>query len=639
LRSVAQRAVQDKQKQSHTVEDKSSSLLRLLEGKEELPPTTSTVTSTLGTATPQTATATLQQQQQPEEAIPIMKSLDKPPPTFDSMKFPPPTNLPAVSDEMVGHGMNSRVLSSSGGREGGGREVGREGGIAPPSFDFVEQQQQLGVQSNNAPPAPTAPEVSPTEEIQHSTIDHLHGILPVAAPPLLPNDLHQQQHQGVDDTPPPSYNMFESQQQSSSDQTTAVDDDDDVLAYDENGNPLSPQQRQKLLDEQRILYENIMKEKAANDAAIAQANADAFDSRSSNAVARVAGGGTSSTLADSNRVMDSVGRDVASSASGEGQLEATTANAEEEARRRESRRMVKIGNNQMVALHGQDRTKKAIKEGTAILVQCINCQNWMQVTESATLMFCPVCQVVSPVIQQTEVMTKEEAIQLTMDRKLAEKLQAEAYAQNEQQGESTSARSSSQEEEEEGFLGRFFGGIGGAVIDATEGAAGAISSSMSSSNTATHQEERSDSWWNKISSIVSYGEPAERSDLGVTRPPGAPPSSSQYPASARQQRSPSTTTSPSRNEETRGLLSPVVVDGNEEHHLPAGRVAEQRPLFSCVADSISSATAAVFHTGDDIDDNVHGVDASSLLVTSAGRGVGDGEGDYSRLESNDFDRR
>jgi len=162
---------------------------------------------------------------------------------------------------------------------------------------------------------------------------------------------------------------------------------------------------------------------------------------------------------------------------------------------------------------------------------------------------------------------------------------------------------------------------------------------MSSSNTATHQEERSDSWWNKISSIVSYGEPAERSDLGVTRPPGAPPSSSQYPASARQQRSPSTTTSPSRNEETRGLLSPVVVDGNEEHHLPAGRVAEQRPLFSCVADSISSATAAVFHTGDDIDDNVHGVDASSLLVTSAGRGVGDGEGDYSRLESNDFDRR
>ena len=628
---MAQRAVQDKQMQvSVKVEDKSSSLLRMLEGKEELPPTATSTPATTQSQHP----AQLQQQQQPEKAIPIMKTLDPPPPSFDSMKFPPPTNLPVVSDEMVGHGMNSRVLSSHTNvvREVG-REVGREGGIAPPSFDFVEQQQQqhLGIQSN-IPPAPTAPEVSPTEDTQHSTIDHLHGILPVAAPPLLPNDLQQQQ-QGVD-APPPSYNMFESQQQqSSSDQqttATSIEDEDDVLAYDENGNPLSPQQRQSLLDEQRLLYENIMKEKAANDAAIARANADAFDLRSSNAVARVAGGGASTTLADSNRVMDSVGRDVAST-SDEGQSESLES---EEARRRESRRMVKIGNNQMVALHGQDRTKKAIKEGTAILVQCINCQNWMQVTESATLMFCPVCQVVSPVIQQTEVMTKEEAIQLTMDRKLAEKLQAEAYAQNEQQGESSRSSSRENQEEEEGFLGRFFGGIGGAVIDATEGAAGAISSSMSSSNTTT--EERSDSWWNKISSIVSYGEPAERSDLGVTRPPGAPPSSSsQYPASAaaRQQRSSSTTTSPSsRNEETRGLLSPVVVDGNEEHHLPAGRVAEQRPLFSCVADSISSATAAVFHTGDD-DDNVHGVDASSLLVTSAGRGVGDGEGDYSRLES------
>eukprot|EP01083_Nonionella_stella_P018717 52067_1 len=74
----------------------------------------------------------------------------------------------------------------------------------------------------------------------------------------------------------------------------------------------------------------------------------------------------------------------------------------------EQRRMVRIGSNQTVALHGQDRTKKAIKEGTAILVQCINCQDWMQVTDTATLMFCPVCQVVSAVVPQTEVLTKEE---------------------------------------------------------------------------------------------------------------------------------------------------------------------------------------------------------------------------------------
>jgi len=66
-------------------------------------------------------------------------------------------------------------------------------------------------------------------------------------------------------------------------------------------------------------------------------------------------------------------------------------------------------------------TKKVIAEGTAIFVQCITCQNLMQVTDSATIMFCPVCQVVSTVTQQMEVMTKEEAVQLTLDQKMAPK--------------------------------------------------------------------------------------------------------------------------------------------------------------------------------------------------------------------------
>jgi hypothetical protein len=87
-------------------------------------------------------------------------------------------------------------------------------------------------------------------------------------------------------------------------------------------------------------------------------------------------------------------------------------------------REVKIANNQMVALHSQDCTKRAIREGTAILVQCIKCQNWMQVTDLASLMFCPICQVVSPVIKQSKVLSKVEPIQLTMDRRLAKKLQA-----------------------------------------------------------------------------------------------------------------------------------------------------------------------------------------------------------------------
>ena len=123
----------------------------------------------------------------------------------------------------------------------------------------------------------------------------------------------------------------------------------------------------------------------------------------------------------------------------------------------------------------------------------------------------------------------------------------------------------------------------------------------------------------------------DRGELGVTRPPGAP--ASQYPAA--QQRGSTTATVSGRSpthyhdEETRGLLSPVVVDGNEAN-LPSGRVAEHRPLFSCVMDSVNSATAAVFSTGEDVE----GIDSSSLLVTNAGRGVEESECDYEQLPNN-----
>ena len=367
----------------------------------------------------------------------------------------------------------------------------------------------------------------------------------------------------------------------------AVADDDGIFELDLEGNPISPEQRQAMLDEQRKLYESIMKEKAANDSAIAQASADAFDQRSSSAAVRA--------MDEHNRGMDSVGQNIGETSN------SASAEAGDQPSRQASRRLVKIGNNQTVALHGQERTKKAIKEGTAILVQCVNCQNWMQVTDTATLMFCPVCQVVSPVIKQSDVLTKEEAIQLTMDRKLAEKLQQEAYAERE--------AATNEEQEEKGYLER----LGNGVADAT------------------------DSMWKSISGLVSYGvtseqspraagQSTERGELAVTRPPGAAPSST-YPGL--QGRINDSQPAP-RSEETRGLLSPVVVDGNEAN-LPAGRVAESKPLFSCFMDSVNSAAGAVWSSEADGDGNVHGVDSSSLLMTNAGRGVGEGAGDYTAL--------
>lgn len=59
---------------------------------------------------------------------------------------------------------------------------------------------------------------------------------------------------------------------------------------------------------------------------------------------------------------------------------------------------IDLGSGEKVTLHDQGHTRKAIAEGTALAVQCASCQKWMQVTAVATLMFCPVCQTVSPVV-------------------------------------------------------------------------------------------------------------------------------------------------------------------------------------------------------------------------------------------------
>jgi hypothetical protein len=398
--------------------------------------------------------------------------------------------------------------------------------------------------------------------------------------------------------PPPSFAEFEQQQQQQqqqSHQSITELETETSFDFDVDGIPLSPEERRQMLEEQRRLYDNIMKEKAANDEAIARASADAFDSRSS--AARVS---------ERNERMDSTGRDL------DGGLKTEESEEKQDDDINAPRRFVKIGDNQTVALHGQERTKKAIKEGTALLVQCINCQNWMQVTATATLMFCPVCQVVCPVVRQSEVLTKEQAIQLTMDRKLAEKLQAEAYASDDKK-----------KPQESGYFARLFG---------TGESAAASTTAAAASNTSTGSQ----SLWDKISSIVSYGveeEPRPRGELGVTRPPGASATTSSsistYPGQRRSTTLTPATVTGSHEEETRGLLAsspfnpaydnlhPVVVDGNEAN-LPAGRIAEQRPLLSCVYDSVSSAASAVFSSEEPVDEegNVYGVDSRSLLAVT-----------------------
>lgn len=230
----------------------------------------------------------------------------------------------------------------------------------PPSFDAIEDnfmlEQPPPPQYAAAPPAASAP----------SFEDVLGGSQFVPAPPP---------QQFVPAPPPQEF------------APPPVSAEEEMIMGMEG---LSDQERRALLEEQRQIMEQIEREKNANASAIASAQADNFDMRStSNAVNAI-----------SNRNS-----------------------------RTETGSKVNLGGGQEVALHGPERTKEAIKDGTAILVQCVNCENWMQVTGNATLMYCPVCAVVSPIDQNTASMTKEEAMQMEADRKLAESLQSEEYEQ------------------------------------------------------------------------------------------------------------------------------------------------------------------------------------------------------------------
>jgi hypothetical protein len=218
-------------------------------------------------------------------------------------------------------------------------------------------------------------------------------------------------------------------------------------------------------------------------------------------------------------------------------------------------------------LYGQERTREAIADGTACTVQCTACESWMQITNTAQLMFCPVCQTVSPV--QGSGLTPEEAEQMAADARLAEQLQKEEYESADREDHEAQRRSRGDR-------------VGASSSSAAAAAAASIGTASSSSK----------SWmeW-----------------LGFGTPAPAPPETTTTQDISRSR------STDSADQESTGLLV----------NRSSGRVAKQQPLFACVTDSISSAANYAL-TGstlaEDEEGNVHGVDASSLLaVTQVGR--------------------
>mmetsp|Transcript_27368 Transcript_27368/g.42491 ORF Transcript_27368/g.42491 Transcript_27368/m.42491 type:complete len:532 (+) Transcript_27368:92-1687(+) len=80
--------------------------------------------------------------------------------------------------------------------------------------------------------------------------------------------------------------------------------------------------------------------------------------------------------------------------------------------------VVDLGSGTKVKLYSQEKTLESIADGTAKLVQCLNCMAHMKVTQDASLIFCPNCSSVSPVLE-----VKQKSLQEDADYKLALKLQ------------------------------------------------------------------------------------------------------------------------------------------------------------------------------------------------------------------------
>ncbi|KAG7358650.1 hypothetical protein IV203_015239 [Nitzschia inconspicua] len=412
---------------------------------------------------------------------------------------------------------------------------------APPAFDAVESNLQ---QSNvlDFPPPPPIDSVMPPPPPMDNILppppeDPMMMMMPnapAASAPSFEDLLGGSSIQQEFHPPPMAPPTFEETQ------SAALDIDESIL------NALDPAEREAFLEEQRKIMEQIEQEKMSKQApGSAAARAAAFDQRSSAAVAQVAASYEGSSRSRP-KPKSSSSRGTANRSAGR----ITTVN---------------LGEGTEVPLHGQEKTQKAIEDGTAVIVQCMSCSNWMQVTVEAEVMFCPICQTVCHVEKTGAATTAdmEAAAQLAADAELAEKLQKEEYARA--------------------------GGDGGGTRRRTARTPAPAPAAEASSG---------QSWYDWLT-----GAPA----------PAPAPASSARSAEIRPQRGLVAATTG----EEGGVGRSRSYDESEGLMGRGGaRVAQQKSMFACVADSITDAAnqMTAFTLSEDQEGNVHGVDSSSLLA-------------------------
>jgi len=428
------------------------------------------------------------------------KSSD-PPPAYDTNFLPPPLAAEEIAQDM--DGMPPPAEST--------------GMIAQQQMDFPPPPP-----INAMAPPPPLDNVMPPLVVTPSA--------PAASAPSFEDLLGSHQQNSLPPPPPDSLMDMPAVPPPMAAVPPPMDIDEDILAA------LDPAEREAILEEQRKIMEQIEKDKANNNASGAAARAMAFDQRSSAAVAQVAGRfersaapkrATATNKSSSSRVQYSSGS-----------------------------RTVDLGAGEEVPLHGQENTLKAIQEGKALIVQCMNCQNWMQVTQDATLMYCPTCGVVSPVLKEEAATSAdmEVAAQMSADAQLAEKLQAEEY-----------------------------------------GRAGGAASRKKAPPKKTAKLEKGQaveqSWYDWFMGAPAEVPPPTRGSAEL-RSRGLVAASTGEESYGR---------SPTYDE-SKGLIG------------GGARVAESKGMFACVADAVGTAATSMYTMNQDSEGNVHGVDASGLLA-------------------------
>lgn len=321
----------------------------------------------------------------------------------------------------------------------------------------------------------------------------------------------------------------------------------------------STEETERLVREQSEILAQLEREKAADDAAIAAAATADFLEESERPANTTTTAPTEHNVRSSSSTQNTSNRSTPATATSS----SNTGNGN----------TIMIGPNTRVTLRGEEQTKAAIANNSAMIVQCLVCRNWMQVANTATLMFCPSCSTISRAEPQTQITSIEEARLLMAYKRRKEKKEEKERKLREYREMSWSQ-----------YVKSFF-------VAPTETASGSDSRSSDTYNSPSlemndyNQRSRTRTSTQQLEHVQTYGGREANEE-----------------------------------QQTRERLIPVETYSTERRQ-PA-RVAEKRPLHSCITGLTKTLTQAAGYPGrrGQSDGEIDGIDSSALLsVTRVGR--------------------